>query len=205
MSFEGRDLTCVRGERLVFEGLNFTLPPGAVLIVRGPNGAGKSSLLRLVAGLLRPAAGTLTWDGGAIADAPEAHARRLHFLGHLDAVKPAFTVEANLRFWARLHGQNDGGAITDALQRLGLGPLADAPARLLSAGQRRRLALARLAAASAPLWCLDEPTVGLDEAATHTLTELIAKHRATGGRLLLATHQNLDLDGATDLRLDGAA
>jgi len=195
----------VRGERLVFEGLNFTLPPGAVLIVRGPNGAGKSSLLRLVAGLLRPAAGTLTWDGGAIADDPEAHARRLHFLGHLDAVKPAFTVEVNLRFWARLHGQNDGGAITDALQRLGLGPLADAPARLLSAGQRRRLALARLAAASAPLWCLDEPTVGLDEAATHTLTELIAKHRATGGRLLLATHQNLNLDGATDLRLDGTA
>jgi len=205
MSFEGRNLACVRGERLVFEGLNFTLPPGAALIVRGPNGAGKSSLLRLVAGLMRPAAGALTWDGGAISDDPEAHARRLHFLGHLDAVKPALTVEVNLRFWARLHGQNDGGTITGALQRLGLGPLADAPARLLSAGQRRRLALARLAATSAPLWCLDEPTVGLDEAATHTLTELIAKHRAAGGRLLLTTHQNLDLDGATNLRLDGAA
>ena len=195
----------MRGERLVFERVNFTLPPRAVLIVRGPNGAGKSSLLRLAAGLLRPAAGVLTWDGQATADDPEAHARRLRFLGHLDAVKPALTVEVNLRFWARLHGQHDTRLIARALERLGLGPLADAPARLLSAGQRRRLALARLAAANAPLWCLDEPTVGLDEAATGTLVELIAEHRAAGGRLLLATHHDIEIDGATELRLDGGA
>ena len=205
MSFVGRDLACIRGERVVFEGLGFTLGAGEALVIRGPNGTGKSSLLRLAAGLLRPAAGTLSWDGIDIAGDPEAHAARLWYLGHLDAVKPALTVATNLSFWAGLRGPRDSRPIAGALERFDLAHVGEAPARLLSAGQRRRLALARLAAAPAQLWCLDEPTVTLDETAVRSLIALIAKHRAEGGRVLIATHHDLDLEGADELRLGPGA
>jgi len=196
---EARDLACLRGERAVFAGVSFRLAPGAALLLTGANGAGKSSLLRLLAGLLRPAAGALLWEGAdALADRAE-HARRLRFLSPQDALKPALTPRESLAFAARLHG--GGGAPDAALDALGLLPLAELPVRLLSTGQRRRLALARLALAPAPLWLLDEPTLGLDAASVSRLGGLLARHREGGGAVVAATHLPLPLPGAAELRL----
>src|SRR3954470_12156585 len=162
---EARDLACHRGERVVFAGLSFRLEPGGALLLVGANGAGQSTLLRLLAGLLRPEAGALFWDGAdALADRA-AHAARLRYLSHQDALKPALTARENLEFFARLWG----GAVEPALAALDLSPLAELPAGVLSSGQKRRLALARLALAPAPLWLLDEPTVGLDAASVARL------------------------------------
>ncbi len=203
---EARGLACLRGERVVFAGVSFRVPPGAALLLTGANGAGKSSLLRLLAGLLPPAAGALLWDGGdALADRA-AHARRLRYLSPQDALKPALTARESLRFAARLHGGGGGGGGADAaLDALGLLPLADLPVRLLSTGQRRRLALARLAlapaAGTAPLWLLDEPTLGLDAASVARLGGLLARHRAAGGAVVAATHLPLPLPDAAELRL----
>jgi heme exporter protein A len=202
MTLEGRGLECVRSDRVVFSDLDFRIAPGSVLILRGPNGSGKTSLLRLIAGLLRPAAGGFFWDGAPVTEAPEDHRARLHYVGHADALKPAFTVAENLAFWAGLRG-NPGGEVA-ALARFGLAKLADFPAGLLSAGQRRRLALARLAASAAPLWLLDEPTVALDSEASAALFELIAGHREGGGMAIAATHVELPLAGAQILELGGA-
>ncbi len=197
-----RGLACVRGERTVFTGVGFALPMGGALVLRGPNGSGKSSLLRLIAGLLAPAAGIIAWNGAPVEEDAEAHHARLRYVGHLDAVKPALTVAENLAFWAGLHGGGPGWAA--ALDRLGIGHLADVPAQLLSAGQRRRLALARIVAAPAPLWLLDEPTVTLDEDAVGAVEALIAGHRADGGLVVVATHAGLDLPGAGALDLGAA-
>ena len=194
---EARDLACLRGERVVFAGLSFTLEAGGALLLVGANGAGKSSLLRLLAGLLPAAEGALLWQGEpALADRAE-HARRLRYLSHQDALKPALTARENLLFFARLWG----GEVEAALAALDLAPLAELPARVLSAGQRRRLALARLALAPAPLWLLDEPTVGLDTASVGRLGALLARHREGGGMVLAATHLPLPLPGARELRL----
>jgi heme exporter protein A len=207
-NFQGRSLLCRRGGRDVFAGLSFDLPPGGALLLTGPNGSGKSSLLRLMAGLLKPADGELLWADRPIAEAPEEHAARLHYLGHLDAVKPVLSVAENLRFWAILRGR--GGArpeavLETALDGFALGELAAVPGRLLSAGQRRRLALARLLAAPADLWLLDEPSVGLDHASVGRLCEAIARHRAGGGRVVVATHMALDLEDPQRLSLDSLA
>jgi len=202
-NFEGRFLQCRRGGRDVFAGLSFVLPPGGALVLTGPNGSGKSSLLRLMAGLLRPAAGDLLWGGRSIATAPEAHAGRLHYLGHLDAVKPVLSVAENLSFWAALRGGT--AAPEAALEAFALTELAALPGRLLSAGQRRRLALARLIAAPAELWLLDEPSVGLDHASVGRLAAAIADHRAGGGRVAVATHTALDLADPLRLSLDALA
>ncbi len=198
--FEGRDLLCVRGERRVFEGLSFALAAGGLLVLTGPNGSGKSSLLRIMAGLLRPAAGALLWDGAPVADDPDAHAARLQYLGHLDAVKPVLSAAENLMFWAALH---DGGTaeVTRALDGFDLGALAEVPGRMLSAGQKRRVALARLLAAPAEVWLLDEPTVGLDAASLARLTGAIAAHRARGGRVVVATHAAIEAPDAEVLEL----
>ena len=206
-NFEGRSLHCRRGGRDVFAALSFALPPGGALLLTGPNGSGKSSLLRLMAGLLKPAGGELLWDGIAIAEAPEDHAARLHYLGHLDAVKPVLSVAENLRFWAELRGlaKAPGAALEAALQRFALADLAAVPGRLLSAGQRRRLALARLVASPADLWLLDEPSVGLDHASVGRLAAAIAEHRSDGGRVVVATHTALDLKDPLRLSLDALA
>ena len=202
--FEGRDLLCVRGERRVFEGLSFALAAGGLLVLTGPNGSGKSSLLRIMAGLLRPAAGALLWDGAPVADDPDAQAARLQYLGHLDAVKPVLSAAENLMFWAALHG---GGAaeVTRALDGFDLGALAEVPGRMLSAGQKRRVALARLLAAPAEVWLLDEPTVGLDAASLARLTGAIAAYRAQGGRVVVATHAATEAPDAEVLALDDFA
>jgi len=202
-NFEGRSLHCRRGGRDVFAGLSFTLPAGGALLLTGPNGSGKSSLLRLMAGLLKPAAGELLWDGRNLAETQEEHAARLHYLGHLDAVKPVLSVAENLRFWAGLRGA--APAVETALERFALEDLATLPGRLLSAGQRRRLALARLVAVPAALWLLDEPSVGLDHASTGLLAAAIADHRAAGGRVVVATHTALELQDPQRLSLDSLA
>jgi heme exporter protein A len=194
---EAQDLACRRGERAIFAGLSFRLAPGEALLLLGANGSGKSSLLRLLAGLLAPAEGQLLWDGtDALADRA-AHATRLRYLAHQEALKPSLTATENLDFFARLWG----GTPAAALARLDLSPLADLPVRLLSAGQRRRLALARLALAPVPLWLLDEPTLGLDASAVGRLGGLLASHRAAGGMVLAATHLPLPLPGARELQL----
>jgi heme exporter protein A len=194
---EVRDLACLRGERAVFAGLSFRVSAGSAVLLTGANGAGKSTLLRLLAGLLHPAEGAILWRGEDVAADPGAHAARLRYLGHQDAVKPALTVAENLAFFARLWG----GEVAPALAALDLLPLADLPARVLSSGQKRRLALARLALAPAPLWLLDEPTTGLDAASVERLRPLLAAHRAAGGIVLAATHILLPLEDAEELRL----
>lgn len=198
--FEGRELSCVRGERLVFRGLDFSLPRGGALVLVGPNGSGKSTLLRLMAGLLEPESGTLAWGEKPVADDPAAHRERVSYLGHLDAVKPVLSVAENLAFWAGLAG--GGLAETQrALDGFGLSPLADLPGRVLSAGQRRRLALARLLLAPTKLWLLDEPSVGLDRESLARLEAACAGHRTRGGRIVIATHAAIELPGARTLDL----
>lgn len=194
---EARDLACLRGERVVFAGLSFSVPAGGALVLSGANGAGKSTLLRMLAGLLRPAEGAVAWAGEDIAADPPAHAARMRYLSHQDALKPALTVSENLAFFAALWG----GAVGPALTAVALAGLADLPARVLSSGQKRRLALARLALAPAPLWLLDEPTTGLDAASVERLAPLLAAHRARGGIVVAATHIPLPMPDARELRL----
>ncbi|MEE9140875.1 MAG: heme ABC exporter ATP-binding protein CcmA [Alphaproteobacteria bacterium] len=200
--FAGHDLTCVRGERRVFAQLDFALEQGNALVLRGPNGSGKSSLLRLMAGLLRPAEGAVTWDGAPIDQDPETHHARLRYVGHLDGVKSALTVAENLSVWAGLAGDRPhGGDVGAALDRFGLFHLSDIPARMLSAGQRRRLALARALVGPAALWLLDEPTVALDAPSVAALLRAIAEHRAGGGMVVAATHADIDLGAFSELDL----
>ncbi len=177
LSFEG--VACWRGGRLLFEGLDLALEPGDALVATAPNGAGKSSLLRLAAGLLRPLWGTVTTDPAALADERSA----------LDAELP---LERALAFWTALDGRP--GAVAQALDALDLTALAKVPVRLLSTGQLRRAALARVAASGAQLWLLDEPLNGLDAAAADCVAQLIAHHLAEGGAILAASH--LPLGGA---------
>jgi heme exporter protein A len=200
--FSGQSLTCVRGGRTVFANLSFALEAGEALVLLGPNGSGKSSLLRLMALLLRPAAGQLFWQGESAAADPEAHGARLHYVGHHDAVKPVLTVQETLGFWARLHGGGAAERVRAALEAFDLVRLADAPGRLLSAGQKRRTNLARLIAAPAPLWLLDEPTTALDKASIQRLEAAIARHRAEGGIVVVSTHAEISLPGGRDLHLD---
>jgi heme exporter protein A len=189
-------LGCIRGFRSVFTSINFELSSGEALALTGPNGSGKSSLLRLVAGLLRPAAGRILLEGGA---EERGLAEQAHYLGHLDAFKPALTVAENLGFWMRYLG-DAGGTTAPALGSVGLSALADLPAGYLSAGQRRRLSLARLSAVPRPIWLLDEPTAALDAAGQERLGALMQGHLAEGGIILAATHGPLGIE-ARELRL----
>ena len=193
-------LAAFRGEVLVFRDLSFAIPAGGALLLAGPNGAGKSTLLRLLAGLLPPAAGQLLWQGEDALSDSATHAARLVFLGHRDAVKPGLTVAENLRFAARTGGFD----VRAALSAVGLDALASVPARMLSAGQSRRLALARVVLSPAPLWLLDEPTLGLDAGSVERLGAHMAAHRARGGLVIAATHLPLPLTDAATLRLGAA-
>ncbi len=201
MELQGRDLVCVRGQREVFAGLGFRVSAGEALILVGPNGAGKSSLLRLIAGLVRPTAGTVELEGG---DPELSLPEQAHYLGHQDALKPALSVTENLRFWAAfLNGETPD--LTPVLTAVGLAVLADLPAGYLSAGQRRRLSIARLLAVPRPVWLLDEPTTALDVASQARLADLMQSHLAGGGIIVAATHGPLGLANARELRLGGAA
>jgi heme exporter protein A len=183
------DLACVRGGRQVLAGLSLRASAGSLTLLRGPNGAGKTTLLRLIAGIAEPDAGSITLRGGG-----DAHtlSQQCHFIGDRDAAKLHLTVAENLRFWDRFLGPGD---LDRAVDSFGLSPLADLQVAVLSAGQRRRLALSRLALAHRPLWLLDEPTVGLDAAARERLVALMATHLAAGGIILAATHVELGLHG----------
>jgi heme exporter protein A len=191
-------LGCVRGQRDIFHDVNFQLSAGEALALTGPNGAGKSSLLRLIAGLLRAPSGRIELEGGA---ADLTIPEQAHYQGHLDAFKSSLTVAENLVFWIHyLGGTAPPGAALDAL---GIAGLADLPAGYLSAGQRRRLSLARLVAVPRPIWLLDEPTSALDAAAQARLAELMRQHLAGGGMIVAATHGPLGID-AKELRLGNA-
>lgn len=179
-------ITCVRGGRALFQGLSFTLERSGAALVTGPNGVGKSSLIRIAAGLLHPAAGTIAVD-----------ARRA-LLTEQASLDEELPLARALGFWARLDG---GGDVAAALAALALADLADIPVRLLSTGQRRRAAIARVVASDAPLWLLDEPANGLDSTALALLESTIAVHRAGGGAVLVASHTPIALPGARQIGL----
>jgi heme exporter protein A len=202
------DLACRRGERLVFTGLSFRLPPGGALMLTGANGSGKTSLLRLLASLIEPAAGRLAWGASPIAGDVAAHRARLHYVGHQDGVKPGLTPRETLAFWAALRGQEvreDAPVLAAALAAFALDAVVDWPCRWLSAGQRRRLALARLLVTPAPLWLLDEPFSALDDDNRARLEQAIVAHRAAGGRAVIATHIPAEIGAAAGIGLDGYA
>jgi heme exporter protein A len=197
MRLTASDLACVRGGRRVFRDVSFAVGAGEALLVTGPNAAGKSSLLRLVAGLIRPQHGRLELEGS---DAELTIGEQAHYLGHLDALKPSLSVAENLAFWAAFLGGGEAKGAA-ALAAVGLGGLAQLPATYLSAGQRRRLSLARLIAVERPIWLLDEPASALDASGQAMLTGLMRAHLARDGLILAATHGPIGLDRAGELRL----
>jgi heme exporter protein A len=197
MRLVASELACVRGGREVFSRVGFDVSVGEALLVTGPNGAGKSSLLRLVAGLLQPAGGRIALEGG---DPELTIGEQAHYLGHQDAVKPSLSVQENLGFWTKFLSGMDVN-IDNALANIGLRDISHLPAGYLSAGQRRRLSIARLITVQRRLWLLDEPTSALDTAAQATLVALMAQHLAGGGLILAATHAPLGLKRTKELRL----
>lgn len=194
-----RELAAERGFRVLFAKLDFTLSAGQALVLAGPNGSGKTTLLRLLAGLARPLAGQILWDGRPVERGLEDHRRRVAYVGHLAGIKPSLTPREQLAFEARLARPH----IDQAIERFRLGRFADLPIALLSAGQRRRTALARLVLSEAPLWLLDEPSTSLDAEGEASLWGLAREHLTRGGLLVLASHGGVPLAGA--LRLEVAA
>lgn len=201
---EADNLECVRGERRLFAGLGFRLGAGELLYLQGRNGAGKTSLLRMLIGLLPPAAGEIRWRGEAIGRAGEAFRADLCYLGHLNAIKEELTPLENLLAAARLAGEalSEDDAL-DALEQVGLAGREDLACKYLSQGQKRRVALARLVKERRPLWVLDEPFVALDVAAVDWLAGLISAHLQRGGLAVMTTHQLVDIPAGTirELRL----
>lgn len=191
---EARNLECVRGERPLFSGLSFSLVAGELLQVRGPNGAGKTSLLRMLCGLVPPASGEVRWRGSLLNEMAEDFYREVAYLGHLPALKDELTAEENLRIASGLEGiEIDRRETWAALKRMGLEGRELLPAKVLSAGQRRRVALARLLVCGAALWVLDEPLTALDRSAVAVVQSLLGEHLARGGVAVITTHQDLDL------------
>ncbi|KJC55346.1 cytochrome C biogenesis protein CcmA [Bradyrhizobium sp. LTSPM299] len=200
MRLSGQNLTCVRGGREVFSSLDFSAASGDALAVTGPNGSGKTSLLRMVAGLLVPAEGSITLEGG---EAELSLPEQAHYLGHRDALKPALTVLENLSFWREFLGGEAQNA-TLCLAAVALDHATHLPAAYLSAGQRRRLSIARLLAVRRPVWLLDEPTSALDAAGQELFVGLMRDHLSRGGIIVAATHMPLGIE-AHDLRMGAAA
>ena len=192
------ELACERGERLLFKSLGFELGNGEALLVRGGNGRGKTSLLRILCGLSAPAAGIVRWRGEPIDRAREQYGREMAYLGHANGIKDDLTPMENLRIAAALGGRClDDAAATAALERVGLSHCLDFPTRVLSFGQRRRVALAGLMTAGALLWILDEPLTGLDVDGVAMVERMIRDHVAAGGMAVMTTHQPLALGNLT--------
>lgn len=201
-------LACRRGERMVFAGVSFRLPAGGALLLTGSNGSGKTSLLRILATLIMPAAGRLFWGGAPVEADAAAYRAQLEFIGHQDGIKPGLTPRETLTFWAALRGnepRRSAGLVEAALTAFALDLVADWPCRWLSAGQRRRTALARLVAAPAAVWLLDEPASALDEENQSRLERIIAEHRVPGGRVVVASHTPIELGTAASVALDAFA
>jgi heme exporter protein A len=198
LAIEARDICCMRGGRAVFCGVSFRVSAGACLLVTGPNGSGKSSLLRIIAGLLRPETGSLRIEGH------DGEEPVTHYLGHADALKPALTLEETLSFWAALCG-GSADRVGDAASRVGLAHALELPVAVLSAGQRRRAGLARLLVSPRPIWLLDEPLAALDSEGEALLGRLFSEHLAAGGIAVAATHQPLPIAPAATLDLGRSA
>ncbi|WP_120498021.1 heme ABC exporter ATP-binding protein CcmA [Kiloniella sp. EL199] len=197
--FQGEDLTCIRGGRTVFLGLSFNLEQGQALILEGPNGSGKSSLIRMLSGLVRPKLGKLLWQGQDATKEPEIFQRRIHYIGHRNAIKPVLTVLENLAYWSGK--TKDDPSLDDALDHFRMLPLKHTPANLLSSGQSRRLTLSRLLASERSVWLLDEPSVGLDVASVALLEDVIKTHRSKGGSVIFATHSPIHVENPNRLNL----
>lgn len=196
-------ITAHRGGRAILSGLSFSIRSGESLLLTGPNGSGKTTLLRTIAGLNPPAAGAIRLEGG---DDELDPAQQMHLVGHSNGIKASLTVRENLEFWERFLVDDDvAGGVDTAMHRLGLTRLEQIPSGYLSAGQKRRLGLARLLVAKRPVWLLDEPSVSLDEASRNALAGLIAEHVAAGGIAVAATHVPLGMTGARELRLGVAS
>ncbi|WP_072369884.1 heme ABC exporter ATP-binding protein CcmA [Hyphomicrobium sp. NDB2Meth4] len=214
MQLVAENLTLERGARRIANGVSFVLESGTALLLTGPNGSGKSTLLRALAGYLRPSEGTVKVRGenGAFEGSSESGevAEVCHFVGHLDGIKTHLTVKENLAFWATyLAGpadakQSTAHRVEDALEQFALDALAEIPAGYLSAGQKRRLGLARLAVAKRPIWLLDEPTVSLDVASVKVLTDAIDAHLKAGGMAVIATHLPMELASVRSMQLGRA-
>jgi len=200
MDLEIDNLACRRAGRMVFRDLGFRLGAGEAAALRGPNGVGKSTLLRVLAGLIPAAGGDARLGDISLARDRGAFQERVAYAGHLDAVKPALGVAENLAVWAGLHA-TDAGRVAAALERFGIGHIAGHPAAQCSAGQKRRLGLARLLVIDRPLWLLDEPTVSLDAASSALVAELVREHCAKGGMALIATHIELGLGAGPVLEM----
>jgi len=201
------DLACVRGERRLFSSVNFAVAPGFLFAVVGENGSGKSSLLRMLCGLLPSEQGAIRWNGTDIAEMKDEYRQQVTYLGHLNGIKDDLTPVENLQISAHLSGDDPAAAsVQEALQAVGLGRRAQAlPTRVLSQGQKRRVALARLWLSKRPLWILDEPFAALDERGTTLLTQRFKCHLDGGGMAVVATHQEIGLapESLRSLRLPG--
>ena len=206
MQLVAQDLAVRRGERTVFAGLSFAVPPGEALILTGPNGAGKTTLIRTIAGFLRPAAGKLELQAG---DPDRSIGEQCHYVGHRNALKTNLTVLENVAFWQRYLSQDHSdllpGQAGAALDTFGLLELSHIPAGYLSDGQQRRLCLARLQLTRRPVWLLDEPTAALDAASQGVLEAVIDRHLRAGGLAVVATHQPIDLSPQRELSLGAGA
>lgn len=195
---EAVNLCAVRGDRRLFADVGFALSGGELLHVRGPNGAGKTTLLRMVCGLARPEAGEVRWGGEPTRSLGEDFLKSVTYLGHLNAIKDDLTCRENLQVGGALGGADTSdGRVDAALARMGLAALDGLPVKVLSQGQKRRTALARLLISDAPLWVLDEPFNALDTGAVQTVREAIAAHLGRGGLALLTTHQEVPIDAGT--------
>ncbi len=201
MTLNVSNLTCYRAGRLIFSDQNFTIDPGETVMLRGPNGSGKSTLLRALAGM-QPFEGDVILNGVTLADDLDGVQEQIAYAGHLDAIKPQLTVGENLTFWAQLF---EGGSISDAIEQFALEEIWDRPAHACSAGQKRRLGLARLVVSGRVLWLLDEPTVSLDTETTARFAQIIKTHCAGGGMAMIATHIDLGLDTPREIVLDPSA
>jgi heme exporter protein A len=195
MRLSGEGLAVERGGRIVFSGVNLALTAGELLVLTGRNGAGKTSLLKLIAGILKPSSGALSLAGG---HGDLSIGQQTHLVAHNDALKPALTVEENLQFWTGFLG---GEAVEAGLQAFGLSELAGVPAGVLSAGQQRRLSLARLIAVHRPIWLLDEPTVGLDDPSLDQLALQMREHLKAQGLIVAATHGALPVQATSKIDL----